>query len=429
MVFGGFNTTLYPHTTVHFSVSNLESIDANLILDNQDHTLVLVRRNISLQSISRAYPPTPPPLSPLFIQAGQTVGNATKLTLAAGAGSVLVTTALSMNIGPGFIKLFQIIEIMGKLYFIPVYFTPTLDYFLSQIFQMSDLISTSPNTLISEQARDPNGQYGKLTSSGQPKNVLRAIPLFVPVYAVLCLICALATFFQPITKKSKILTVVYKFLLFLKAFVFEMNFVDFIFYGTYCLLGLWETGSYDHFWLIASKLISVWLIYEGVMYLLSIMSVVFRYKPPINDYEAIKEINELILGGLNPKYHSHTIAKLYNSSFYLTLFSFQVLLPSTQHSDAGVILMMIITTVNFTLFCYLLFVKNCFDSWSLILKTMCYEMCLLCLFLSIFTRWMGFHHIYIDYLTIGLTLLCILSQGLFVIQSAIDQIRKRCRKT
>ena len=74
------------------------------------------------------------------MHSAEAVQSLSKGPTAAAAASVAATSVFSINLGPAFIKFFQIVEILGKLYFTPIEYSNLLDYFLSTIFGFSDLI-------------------------------------------------------------------------------------------------------------------------------------------------------------------------------------------------------------------------------------------------------------------------------------------------
>ena len=84
---------------------------------------------------------------------------------AAAAASVIATSTFAINLGPAFIKFFQIIEILGKLYFTPIAYSNLLDYFLSTIYGFSDLISIPVDLVLGQTLVEESPSLGKMTSN------------------------------------------------------------------------------------------------------------------------------------------------------------------------------------------------------------------------------------------------------------------------
>ena len=104
------------------------------------------------------------------------------------AATAAASTTFSINVGPAFIKFFQIVEILGKLYFTPIKYSNLLDYFLSTIYGFSDLIQMPISFILGQDPREETASIGKLTKNSIPRNILRSTPLFVPIHLFLTLL-------------------------------------------------------------------------------------------------------------------------------------------------------------------------------------------------------------------------------------------------
>ena len=109
--------------------------------------------------------------------------------------------------GPAFIKFFQIIEVLGKLYFTPVVYSALLSLFLGTIFGLSDLITLPPDVLIKSEVADHQLYFGKLTDLAQPRHILRSMPLLAPLqlfFTFLCLVLSeMDKKHRPLARPSK----------------------------------------------------------------------------------------------------------------------------------------------------------------------------------------------------------------------------------
>ena len=82
------------------------------------------------------------PVPNTMVSSAEAIQSLSRGPSAAAAASVIATSTFSINLGPAFIKFFQIVEILGKLYFTPIEYSNLLDFFLSTIYGFSDLIQT-----------------------------------------------------------------------------------------------------------------------------------------------------------------------------------------------------------------------------------------------------------------------------------------------
>lgn len=79
------------------------------------------------------------------------------------------------NIGTGFIKFFQIIEILGKFLFLPVHFNEELRDVLYSINELGEVVQLHPRLIVNRKKMElfeQNRFWYKLSTYGEYKNVL-----------------------------------------------------------------------------------------------------------------------------------------------------------------------------------------------------------------------------------------------------------------
>lgn len=106
-----------------------------------------------------------------------------KVVISFGAGS-MIAYFFCLNIGLKFIKLFIIIEIIGKLYFAPVSFGVILEAILKDINNVGDFLNINENFITSVKPYDGMRYWNKLTINHQRSNILNSQPLIVMCYLV-----------------------------------------------------------------------------------------------------------------------------------------------------------------------------------------------------------------------------------------------------
>jgi hypothetical protein len=88
-----------------------------------------------------------------------------------------------------FIKLFQIIEILGKLIFVPVHYSGVLLEVLLAVYHIGDPIDISSELLTPGKYQDSIAGYmGKITFYEEYGNLLQAMPLVVGLFLLITLI-------------------------------------------------------------------------------------------------------------------------------------------------------------------------------------------------------------------------------------------------
>lgn len=86
----------------------------------------------------------------------------------------------------GFIKMFQIIEIMGKLIYIPVYFRGQLNDILEGINQLGDPVDIPSNTLMKGSLLESHHSFrGKIYLNEEFGNILQSMPISTIVFLLL----------------------------------------------------------------------------------------------------------------------------------------------------------------------------------------------------------------------------------------------------
>jgi hypothetical protein len=120
----------------------------------------------------------------------------------------------------------------------------------------------------------PNGDQFKLTKSGLPREILRSSPVFVIVYLCLRLLTIIGAKLlpkAPSPSRSPLTVVTYGLLVQLANLVFEMNFVDFLFYSTYNLMSFLHFSNLKNLSFTLNKAISLLILVECSVYISKLM--------------------------------------------------------------------------------------------------------------------------------------------------------------
>ena len=353
-------------------------------------------------------------LDPKLIKYGQYVAYASKISLGAAAVFGILGSSCSLNFGPAFIKLFQIIEILGKFYFLPVKFSPIMDFFLEQVYSLTDFISADKNLIIGPQNFLANPYFNKFTTLNHDRFSLRMMPLQVLLYFSLCFVFFFLGFFKGVKVVDRILKAVGS----IKNMIFHMSYVDFMFQSSFALTGIWVGVKNMRFAILLNYIISFYLLYECSILVANLVRMSFLNFGP--NHHAVSFEDSLLNDGLkkNGKTQRKRV-RFMNALSFFKIMLHQVILTTNQNEPVFCVLACLLLEVSFmTYFCYCWFEYEPFESFYILLEKFSFELCTTNFTISILLKITGAYHVYIDYLTIYLALLCILVQVWSALRSA-----------
>jgi hypothetical protein len=139
-----------------------------------------------------------------------------------------------IKVGVAIVKIFQLIEILAKLVFVPVFFTGILKDVLYVIYKMGDPFDLDPQTLIDYPVDfNISSNRGKITLFEEYSNILQSFPLMSLILLIVILGEAAATILEIFIPTNKFLKKSSRVLTSLVYSLIEMNLVDYVFYATY----------------------------------------------------------------------------------------------------------------------------------------------------------------------------------------------------
>jgi len=398
-------------------ISSSTSHSANTIYTNSTLTIIFVSKTLLAEVISDGS--TTQQVSPIIAKVGEAITSVSKVAIIGAAGAVFLGSTCSLNIGPAFIKLFQIIEILGKFYFTPIDFSSLMDFFLSKLFGLSDLIDTRNDILIDFPAHIPNPSFGKLNILSQQEYLLRANPIFVLIYPVFQLIelCLMIPNKRRKPKSPKIglrgrmpwiATT-------LGQLLFEMSFVDFAFYSSYSLMGLYRVGFFSSWEYLTNKLLGLYYLTHCTLFTVKVVHTAFTAnvgKTGIIDSKRYGHCYATLVGeSICTNMMKRREVRMTNAMYIVSMMSYQVIISTLQNSPGLAVIMLFGLSV-FTFFNFIKIVLhlNPFKSFIDGAQRFSYELSLVTFIGVISLRKVGFYHPYVDYAVICLVMVCILVQ-------------------
>lgn len=344
----------------------------------------------------------------------------------------LLGSTLSVNVLPAFIKMFLIIEIIGKFYFAPIEFSPIMDTSLKFVQDLSDLVNTPPGLLIDEPAQDRTIVQGKITKYDQQRYILRATPIMYIFFVFLYIVVAICKRIWPHPKK--ILAAVFKVTNSLKNVAFDLNLVDFMFFSTYALSGHWPQQGYSPR-MIMNRLSANLMISEIILVTLRSYEVALQpgirvskseiWVDSASSYNRDSEYKKDVLG--------HLKVKLIAPFFLTHLVAYQVIIVSTQNASyLGLIILMIGTVAMAGFYLHVLLVYSPYSSVVAISQNTAYYLSLAVFVVVVSLKRVEVGHEYMDLATVGLIAVCIIVEFVgslvIVVRTVIRAVRKLCQK-
>ena len=424
-------TQLKQTQTIPITIINIDRREDNVIYQDSTLTIILVNKKIDTNTPNDQQ--STETISTQLMQVAQSITTVSKATTTGAAGAVFLGSTCSLNVGPAFIKLFQIIEILGKFYFTPIDFSPLMDYFLSKLFGVSDLVDTADDILIHFPSGIPNNSYNKLSSLNQQDYLLRANPVFVLIYPLFQLLQLALKYFLGRSKSrfsARLSTTVDS----LANLIFEMSFVDFAFYSSYSLMGIYKWEYLLNWKFIVNKLLGIYYLHICTMFTARIVHVAWVGKVDKNGklnhhvygHQSVAAVSENIEEGMVGK----RWVRMTNAMYIICMMAFQVIITTFQNSPGpGVILLFLLTSVNFVNFIKNLLQLNPYKTISSGAERVLYELSLVTFVGSISLRKIGFHHPLEDYIVISIVGLCIFAQLVSTARTIFQSILSLFRKS
>jgi hypothetical protein len=418
---------------ISLSILNLDDPFSNILFNNTYKTAVLVYNTYSssLPAIPTKVLDSEPPLNNFI----NTVTSIFKISTASIAAVMFVSSSCSINLGGSFIKLFQIIEILGKLYFTPVDFSQLMDIFLNRIYSISDLFVTNPDLIIDKPANLPNAYHYKLTDLNQGDYLLRSQPIIILVFISLIILRKTIIILHSYVfkKKNKNLKIILRSISNFIEFIFEMSFIDFAFYSTYALMGSYSVDGLSNWKFVVNKLLAFSLLYYTVNEIVATIYFAIISRRGDNDHLSAGELKDSMRHSLefqiDKDYFDNLWVRLVNAVFLLQMFLYQIIITTGQNFPAFCIAtMFLLCFANFLYFGYVTVMLNPFKTFGDTIQRLSYEICLLTLVTSISLRKLGLYYTIIDILTIALAILCIILQILLSFKAFLTILLTFCLK-
>lgn len=407
---------------VSIFVENTEVLADNIIWSNKSHELLLTQKKITLSLSATGAQESKKQIEPSS-SGSKSVTTATKVAVAAFSSVAVASTSFSFNFAFAFIKLFQIIEILGKFYFLPIDFSALLNSFLQFIFGISDLVVTKPSLLINQPTDEVLQSFGKLTYLKQESHMLRSMPLAVVVYGAVALLDLLArkTARRALRRRGWLHSLIVS-ITGVKVFLLQMSIVDILFYGAYALAGSWK--SFDPL-VTLNKLIALLLIYDVLCFTLKVSCLCIEYKRDTRDTVLFEYLKKVAFEGLDLQKPAGVKARSLNAVFLFKLYIFQTSLVALQHSPALCISVIgLAQGLSGVHLFYVWFKFNPFQGRIAFLERAACEVCISVFMIAVVVRATGFYHIACDYITIGFVGLSILMQTASILLEAVQLLRQ-----
>lgn len=407
---------------LRIEIENSGELKKNVLWENSTSALILVQKKVTvvlLGTHSRSS------LNPGLTSAGTGIQSVGRVSAVGYSALSIGGSVCSFNFSVGLVKLFQIIEILGKFYFLPVGFSPLTDYFLELIFGISDIITTDPSMIVGSQLESAHWN-GKLSSSRQEKQLLRSMPLMMIMYLAVLVIDECAQLFLRNSNPSdRIKKLVKRVTASVRFITLQMNLVDLVFYSGYALAGPWFPLSPM---LYFNKLAASLIMIESVRFLNSIVFMATTMKRSGKNTCQHSIMSSIIFEGIKKKAPAATVRNL-NSFFVYRLIFFQVTVVCLQNSPGTCVFLLCATQAVFALhFVYVWARYSPFESAVAFLEKLSFEVCISIFLLNVCLTYFKKSNAIFDIFVICMVLVCIMMQVVSIFYGLNRYLRNKMHK-
>ena len=404
---------------LELKIENSEIVSKNLIWNDTNKKMLLVHKKIVIQLVSEEDQTSSKMTEKMkpFIQAALKTFSAIAIS----------SSLCSFQFTFAFIKLFQIIEILGKFYFLPLKFSLVLGIFLHFIYGLSDIIVTSPDIIQKKRNEETTTWMGKLTQNKIDKYLMRTIPVVLIIYLLLKL---LSTAFDIVLKREKFrrnrivkrLSTALSSLLY---FFILANNVDLIFYAMYAIIGSWRKMSLLSYF---NKGLAIWVLHDILAFTFKVSLVTLSMRRHEGDTRHVNHVlKETAFEGLKFDKKVPAAARLINTYFYGRIIFFQLCLVGLQKTPGPCIVALTSVQLLSTIYTVYLWIKfKPFSSIGSTIEKMIIEGCLSIFMIAVSLQLFGIYLAVCEFIVIGLVLFCILNQVFSILKEIFKSLCSKC---
>lgn len=223
------------------------------------------------------------------------------------------TNLFGIKFGVAIVKIFQLIEILAKLVFMPVFFSDILKDVLYVIYKMGDPFDLDSNALIDYPIdKNISSNRGKITLFEEYSNILQAFPLMSLVLFIVLIsegLIKLIRFTVPGLRQRKFFKIIVSCINMLVYLLIEMNLVDYVFYSAYNIHQAGTVTDHKEDSLISGKKVSLFvsftilsrIAFMQVKIFMKSMNLKSKDFNQLKLAESKKNQNESILQALNKR--------------------------------------------------------------------------------------------------------------------------------
>ncbi len=408
---------------VGLRVTSGRAKSASLLFANQTHALLLVSQTVLLLSPEHEDPLEGVPEA--MVAVGNAVGSSKVFSLPPVASVALVSSSFSLQLGPAFVKLFQVIDILGRFYFAPIERSNIMNYFLLKANQLSDMVDFNDDIIMRLQPGQPNNSYNKLSKARQDRWILRSQSVMGLLYLCVRVLSVALGWVGLVDKRlSRLAKCVSRTIGHLQVFLLQMMFVDFVFDSTFCLMGYW-IAPYMDLKFFANKLVGLLLLSDCSLFLAQVVRLAWTERVYGKDRSRMLQLT--VFDGIEVRRRDLLTARLVNPLFIARMFFFQVAIVTTQNAPVlGTWMLLVLQTASSLHLFFTAMLFDPFDSFIGGTERAAYELCTFTFILSNALIRLDAYSVYVDYLIILFAVVSVVAQFLNAIKSAASYLKDRC---
>jgi len=342
-----------------------------------------------------------------------------------GAVGGLGSGLFCMNFGAGFIKLFQIIELFGIFYLIPVEFGGIITSFLGFVSNISDLISLPPEFIFDfDQSSNMRNSY-KFTYNNISNNILNSYSLIslgsilaIMLYFLSSVICSKCI----INKKIK------GFLQKFESFMINFSIVELSLYCSFSQIIIYKHNYSSDWKILLSKTISL-IILSRIAFLLSkeISIMISPYREREGKDAIYDEQNQEEF--IKVRYQKSSAVRLIKPLFKVKMVLFGVIISTTQYLGKSTLVLLTIIQVSYMFYIIVLVTNGkTFKNLMVLINSILLEIVISMFLIIVFVQSVWKAAVMsvsseLQYIVVGSSTLCIVSEMLLILGDSLMRMK------
>lgn len=339
-----------------------------------------------------------------------------------------ISSAFSLDFSSGFIKVFQLIDIMGNCYHSPVHYSVVMDTSLKFISSLSNLMNFDFGFLIPGHIEPLHRSYNKMTRHKISQHILSQHGITIVSLLIFFLLNCLNTWFK--RSKAALLRRLAMPMLRLSEFIFQSSIVDAVFFSSFGLITDFDDWSQLGLGKkCANKLICLAILSTFVYYMTEGIWMNVSLRDKVKKPQQVQELRGVELHGIKIQSISSLGVRMFSQILLVKIMVMMLVVVSSQPSAllCGCTLIAVAFSYQFY-FTITSILNQPFQSWLVSMEYILIDLCLLIFLLVNFFASVGHYHKYAEQAALCCMMLTMTVQLTISLNSLLNAILNCIKK-